>query len=270
MMEKDNGVARGSPDNRIKIVVSYDGTDFRGWAAQAGQRTVQSTLKEAVRQVSGEDVEITGASRTDSGAHAKGQTAHFDSKVPIEPAKWARVLNKVLPPDLRVENSSKVRADFHSRFCAVDRWYRYRIVIGQGDPFRTRFAHEYWADLNIEKMRKGAQALIGEHDFKAYTEELEPDVENTVRTLHSVEVNRVKDEVWLDVIGTAFLRGMMRRMAGGLFEAGRGHRDPEEIGLLLDEKKRNSLQWPVVLPAKGLTLMRVRYGRHPRDNRSVE
>jgi tRNA pseudouridine38-40 synthase len=252
---------------RIKLVVSYDGTDFCGWAAQTGQRTVQSTLKEAVRQVSGEDVEITGASRTDSGAHAKGQVAHFDSKVAIEPEKWARVLNKVMEADVRIVSSRAAPKTFHSRFSAQDRWYRYRILIGQGDPFRSRFVHSHWKDLDLEVMRQAALALIGEHDFLAFTEELDPEIENTCRTLFGVKLSRARDEVWLDIVGTAFLRGMMRRMAGALFEVGRGHRGTEEVALLLDPRKRDSLQWPVVLPAKGLTLMRVRYGRHPKDNR---
>lgn len=252
---------------RIKLTVAYDGTDFCGWAAQTERRTVQGTLREAVRQVSGEDVEITGASRTDSGAHASGQVAHFDSAVAIEPEKWARVLNKVLPADVRVLKSRVVDEAFHARFGAADRWYRYRFQVGQGDPFRTRYACEHWAPLDVEIMNRASQELVGEHDFRAYTEELDPGVENTVRTMFSVDIKKVRDEIRLDVIGTAFLRGMMRRIAGGLFEVGRGQRDPSEIALLLDAQRRNSLQWPVVLPARGLTLMRVRYGRHPRDNR---
>lgn len=264
--------AAGAPHlrKRIRLTVAYDGADFCGWAAQTGQRTVQGTLIEAVRQVSGEDVEITGASRTDSGAHAKGQVAHFDSEVRIEPTKWSRVLNKVLDQDVRVVDSSKVGDDFHARFGAADRWYRYRLLIGQGDPFRSRYCCGHWVELDTALMSQAGQTLVGEHDFRAYTEELEPDVENTVRTLFSVKIRKVRDEIWLDVVGTAFLRGMMRRIAGGIFEVGRGLRDPKEIGALLRPEERDSLQWPVVLPARGLTLMRVRYGRHPRDGRGVE
>jgi tRNA pseudouridine38-40 synthase len=102
---------------------------------------------------------------------------------------------------------------------------------------------------------------------KAFTEELDPHVENTRRELFSFEVRQFRDEVWVDVVGTAFLRGMMRRMAGALLEVGRGYRSVEEVGKLLTEE-RNQMQWPVVLPACGLCLQRVRYGRHPRDNRS--
>src|SRR2546423_14524368 len=104
--------------NRIKLVVSYDGTDFRGWAAQTGLRTVQGTLTEAVRRVSGEDCEIVGASRTDSGAHAKGQVCHFDAKAAIKPANWVQALNKVLPSEISVLNASIAGPEFNSRFCA--------------------------------------------------------------------------------------------------------------------------------------------------------
>ncbi len=253
---------------RIQLVVSYDGTEFCGWAAQTGRRTVQSTLREAVRRVSGEKIEIVGASRTDSGAHAKGQVCHFDTEVNIEPEKWARILNKVMEPDIAVVSSKHVSQDFHSRFSARDRFYRYRILTAGRDPARARFVHEYGRPLDIPKMQTAAMALQGDHDFKAFTEELDPGVENTRRILFSVDVRQFRDEVWVDVVGTAFLRGMMRRMAGSLLEVGRDYRPVEEVGKLLTEE-RYKLQWPVVLPANGLCLMRIRYGRHPIDNRAA-
>jgi tRNA pseudouridine38-40 synthase len=254
---------------RIKLVVSYDGTDFRGWAAQTGQRTVQSTLTEAVRQVSGEEVEIIGASRTDSGAHALGQVCHFDSGVAIPPERWVQILNRQLPPDLVVLKSREVKQEFHSRFSAFDRFYRYRILLHQPDPLRARYTYYYHSPLDVDRMQEGAQILVGDHDFRAFTEELDPHVENTRRILYSFKVHASKDEVWVDVVGTAFLRGMMRRMAGALYEVGRGYRPVEEVSRLLDPEERNRLQWPVVLPARGLCLQRIRYGRHPRDFRTA-
>jgi len=254
---------------RVKLVVSYDGTDFRGFAAQTGQRTVQGTLKEAVRQVSGEEIEISGASRTDSGAHAIGQVCHFDSEVSISGSKWAQVLNRQLPPDLTVRSSQQVDDRFHSRFSAFDRHYRYRILLNQPDPIRARYTYFYHSPLDVDRMQEGAKLLVGDHDFRAFTEELEPHVLNTRRILFSFEVRTSRDEVWVDVIGTAFLRGMMRRMAGALYEVGRGYRSVEEVSRLLDPEERNRLQWPVVLPARGLCLQRVRYGRHPRDFRTA-
>ncbi len=253
---------------RIRLVVGYDGGEFCGWAAQHGLRTVQSTLTNAVRQVSGEEIEIVGASRTDSGAHAKGQVCHFDCKVAIPPERWAYALNKVLPPDLGVINSRAVKPSFHSRFSASDRWYRYRILCETIDPLRSRYTFGYWKQLDLEAMQRAASYLVGNHDFRAFSEELEPET-NAVRDLFSVEVKPKADEIWIDIVGTAFIRGMMRRISGGLLEIGRGYRDEAEFATLLDPEKRESVQWPVVLPARGLTLMRVRYGRHPKDNRTA-
>jgi tRNA pseudouridine38-40 synthase len=254
---------------RIKLVVSYDGTEFRGWAANPGTRTVQGTLREAVRLVSGEENEISGASRTDSGAHARGQVCHFDTANPMPPAKWASVLNRRLPSDLAVVSSTEVPSGFDSRFWARDRFYRYRILTGPPDPLRARYVHEFGRPLDLEAMQRGASLLQGEHDFLAFTEELDPHVENTRRELFSFQVNSSRDEVWVDVVGTAFLRGMMRRMSGALLEVGRGHRPVEEVSRLLDPEERRHVQWPVVLPAKGLCLMRIAYGRHPRDHRKA-
>jgi tRNA pseudouridine38-40 synthase len=254
---------------RIKLVVSYDGTDFCGWAPQLGRRTVHGTLTEAVRLVSGEEIEITGASRTDSGAHARGQVCHFDTKSAMPAEKWALVLNRRLPGDLAIRSAASVEEKFHSRFWARDRFYRYRFLTGLPDPARARFALSHHRPVDLDAMQQAADALIGDHDFRAFTEELDPQVTNTRRELFSFQVRKSRDEVWLDVVGTAFLRGMMRRMAGALLEVGRGHRDVAEVSRLLDPEERDRLQWPVVLGAHGLWLMGVRYGRHPRDCRSA-
>ena len=199
---------------------------------------------------------MIGASRTDSGAHARGQVCHFDTNVAIPPEKWAYVLNRAMPSDVAVLRSHQVPITFNSRFSARDRWYR----------FVSRVDYDYNRPLDVAAMQVAAKHLVGEHDFLAYTEELDPSVENTVRELFSVEVSQTRGEVRIDIVGTAFLRGMMRRMSGALLEVGRGYRPVEDVAALLTEK-RVELAWPVVLPAKGLCLMQVRFGRHPRDNR---
>jgi tRNA pseudouridine38-40 synthase len=252
---------------RIKLVVQYDGTDFCGWAPQPGQRTVQGTLTEAVRLISGEEIEIFGASRTDSGAHAKGQVCHFDCDKAVPFDRWPAILNRQLPRDLQVVASSQVAESFHSRFSAQDRFYRYRIAVGTGNPFRNRFVYPFGRPLSVDSMATAGRLLLGDQDFRAFTEELDPFVLNTRRKLFLVEVQKVRDEVWVDVVGTAFLRGMMRRISGALLEVGRGSRPVEEVGRLLTQEGQEKIQWPVVLPASGLCLMRVRYGRHPVDNR---
>lgn len=249
---------------RIKLTVAYDGGAYCGWAISAGQPTIQSTLTQAIEQATQREVEIFGASRTDSGAHALGQVCHFDTDLPIEPAKWPRILNRVLPEDIVVVEAEAVGEDFHSRFCAEDRWYRYRIRLGAPDPFVARYVCAYDQPLDLAAMQAAARQLRGRHDFRAFTQELPSHVENTVRTLREVELDMDGQEIILNVVGTAFLRGMMRRMAGGILEVGSGRRSREEFSRLLE----NVGPPPVVLPARGLCLIRVRYANPPRDHRA--
>jgi tRNA pseudouridine38-40 synthase len=256
-----------STRRRIKFVVAYDGSEFRGWAPQRGQRTVHGTLTEAVRQVSGEDCEIYGASRTDSGASALGQVCHFDCGVPVPVERWPRAINQVLPGDVSVLEATEVSADFNSRFWADKRWYRYRIATGTRDPMRARYAYHYSAHgLDVKAMARAARPIVGIHDFLAFSQEVEEGA-NTVREVHSCTVRRVRDEVWIDVVGSAFVRGMMRRISGALWEVGRGARVASEVEGLLQRRAKAEIDWPTVLPACGLTLMKVYYGRHPHDRR---
>lgn len=251
---------------RIKLVVAYDGYDFCGFAPQYGQRTVHGTLTEGIRQVSGEENEITGASRTDSGAHAKGQVVHFDTANPMPVEKWPAVVNQLMPPDLSVVESRVVDPEFNSRFWAIDRFYRYRIMTGPRDPHRTRYAFHYGKELNAEAMHKAAQRLQGVHNFLAFSQLLDPR-KNTVRTLYSLKVHQYRDEIWIDIVGQAFVRGMMRRMSGALWEIGRGKYEADYIDHLLAQRNKDKITWPPVLPACGLTLMKIRYGRHPSHHR---
>lgn len=185
---------------RIKLTVAYDGGDYCGWAISAGRPTIQSTMTQALGHAIRREVEVVGASRTDSGAHALGQVCHFDTDLPIEPEKWPRILNRTLPPDIVVVGAEKVGPEFHSRFCAEDRWYRYRIRLGPPNPLVSRYVYDCDRPIDLACMREAATRLLGEHDFRAFTQDLAPHVENTVRTLRSVEIAASQDEVILDVV----------------------------------------------------------------------
>jgi len=174
-------------------------------------------------------------------------------------------LNKVLPQDLSVLRAAIVGQSFNSRFCAIDRFYRYRFLLGTRDPIRARFTHFHWENLDVGAMREAAKSLVGLHDFRGYTEELDPSVENTMRRVFSAEVKQSRDEIWVDITATAYLRGMMRRISGALFEIGKGARPVADSARVLTDWK--GIHLPVVLPARGLTLMRIRYGRRPVDVR---
>lgn len=253
---------------RIHATVAYDGTDFCGFAAQTGRRTVQGTLTETVRRITGEENEIIGASRTDSGAHAKGQSIHFDSAVNVPISKWKSILNRGLPEDVRIVKARLAEPDFHARFSTDFRRYRYRILLKNDDPFQARFGTWSGYDrLDIEAMQAASRFLIGQHDFRRFTQELEPWVENTTRELHNITLQANSAEVSILIDGNAFLRGMMRRISGFLLEVGKGQRTPAEAKLFLDLTKPER-QLPMVLPAKGLCLEKVFYANPPVDCRT--
>ncbi len=249
-------------------MLAYDGTDFRGWAEQRKAVTIQGTLKTCINRISGEHVDLRGASRTDSGAHAKGQVADFETGNPMPASKWAFVLNRMLPPSIQVVKSDEVIEKFHSRFYAVHRIYEYRISESQKlGPWKARFVHCEGNELNLKRMKSAAKLLEGKHDFRAFGEEL-AGVENAVRELYKVSVNRTEEEVRIKYKGTAFLRGMVRRMSGALVEIGKGKQSEEWIAEMLDPRKRDKRQWAKVLPACGLCLVKVDYGKEMRDLRN--
>lgn len=252
---------------RIGLVIQYDGTDFCGWAEQPNQRTVQGTLKTCIESLCGHAIELRGASRTDAGAHALGQRADFETSLPMPAKKWALVLSDRLGPEIVVTESFELPPEFHSRFFARGRTYRYRLTESRHpNPFVARYVHAVGASLNVEAMQNAAEHLKGRHDFRAFSEQL-PEATNTERRISSCRVRRGKGEVTVTIRGNAFLRGMVRRIVGGLVEVGTHRRTEEEFASLLDPERRDSVTWPVVLPAHGLTLMQVHYGKRYRDLR---
>lgn len=253
---------------RIRLIIAYDGTDYKGWAEQRNQRTVCGTLKECICQVSGEEVELRGASRTDSGAHAVGQVADFETQNPMPATQWAYALNRKLGRDVMIIRASQAPNEFHSRFYARSRTYEYRVSeAGKMAPTRARYVHAVGTALDVKMMREAAKRLLGKRDFRAFGEQLES-VENCTREMLRSQVLREGDEIVLRFEATAFIRGMVRRLSGALVEVGRGKRSVASIEALFDKRRRDREQWPVVLPACGLSLVKVHYGKRLRDLRS--
>jgi tRNA pseudouridine38-40 synthase len=251
------------------LLIQFDGTDYCGWAEQAEQKSILGTLKCCIREISGETPDLRGCSRTDSGAHALGMVADFQTANPMAPDKWAFVMNRQLPDDIRIADSRSAPMEFHSRFFARSREYVYRIALKEKpEPFRSRFVYGTWRKLKLAPMQRAASSLKGKHDFRAFGEEL-VDLQNAVREIKRIDVEQVGEEVRLTVEATAFIRGMMRRIAGGLLEVGCGRRTIEDFRVLTDPTKRGEVKWPVVLPAKGLTLVKAKYGRTLRDYRDL-
>lgn len=241
---------------RILLTLQYLGTRYAGWQMQSNAVGVQQVMEEALAKMFGSAVRIEGAGRTDSGVHAAAQRAHFDMPIEIAPRGIVLGINELLPPDIRVLQAEQVADAFHCRFDATGKVYEYRIWNGSVADVFSAETHAFVAPRVDEKlMESAAQALVGEHDFRAFTVAA-PEVSSTVRTIHSVKVRRNEERVYIEVAANGFLHYMVRRIAGSLVEVGRGKIEPSAIAEAL-EPKFSDARWTA--PAKGLTLMEIRY-----------
>ena len=239
---------------RIMLIVAYDGTDYHGWQLQPGVPTIEGELNKALTALLGEEIQVIGASRTDSGVHALCNAAVFDTDTKIPAQKIAYALNQRLPEDIRIQKSKETEPDFHPRHCASRKTYEYRILNREFPlPTKRRYAHFTYVPLDEEKMRQAAGYLKGEHDFMRFCASAAV-VETTVRTLYELEVIRDGEEIILRVCGSGFLYNMVRIIAGTLMEVGRGNIEPEKMQEILQAKDR-SAAGPTA-PACGLTLVR--------------
>ena len=241
----------------IKVVLEYDGTNFAGWQQQARGRTVEAELKKALRSILGQDLTVYGAGRTDAGAHAEGQVANFHTDGRIAPQRLMAALNARLPDDVAVLSAESVPDDFHARYSARWRRYRYRYLDRAARPTleRGRCWHVR-GRLDEAAMSKAAAALTGKHDWTSFCSASEP-AGRRVREMRSATVARRGEFVELELVGEGFLRGMVRSIAGALAEVGRGKRPPRWVGEVLRARDRG--QASRTAPAAGLTLMEVIY-----------
>jgi tRNA pseudouridine38-40 synthase len=241
----------------IKVVLEYDGSGFAGWQQQAHGRTVEAELKQALRQITGKDHTVYAAGRTDAGAHAEGQVVNFHTDGRIAPARLVAALNAKLPEDVAALSAEVVPDDFHARYSARWRRYRYRYLDRPSRPAleRGRCWHMR-GPLDADAMSEAAKTLIGKHDWTSYCSASEP-ADGRVREMRSAKVARRGQFVELELVAEGFLRGLARSIAGALAEVGRGERPPEWVGQVLDARDRR--QAPRTAPAGGLTLMEVIY-----------
>lgn len=237
---------------RIFLRVAYDGTDFCGWQFQPDKRTVEGELNRAIEELTGENVTVIGASRTDSGVHSMGNVAVFDTESTIPGDKFMYALNTRLPEDVSIVESKEAAPDFHPRHCNSKKTYRYRIIESRiNDPLRRRYAVFCPIKLDDVKMNEAAAYLIGEHDFKSFCS-VHTQAETTVRTIYDAKVQRSGDEVTVEVTGAGFLYNMVRIIAGSLMEIGSGKYEPSHIKEVLEKTDRCEAG-PTAEP-KGLTM----------------
>lgn len=243
---------------RVALGVQYDGSGFRGWQAQQpGTRTVQIALEKALSRVADHPVRVVCAGRTDAGVHGVGQVAHFETTAVRSERAWVLGGNAHLPLDMNLNWAREAPDDFHARFSALARRYRY-LILNQPQRsalWRGRAAWHY-RPLDVERMQIAGQALVGEHDFSAFRA-AECQARHPIRDIHELILHRQGDGVVLEVEANAFLHHMVRNIAGVLMTIGAGDRPIEWAQEVLERRDRT--QAGVTAPAEGLYLLAVRY-----------
>ena len=241
----------------IRLVVEYDGTTLCGWQRQTNGPTVQQHLEEALARLLTHEVSVVGASRTDAGVHARGQVASFRTERPIPLHGIRRGLNSLLPPEIAVRVADEVADDFHPRFSATGKHYRYTLLARPDRSPRWRERAWHVAEpLALARMQAGAEPLLGEHDFAAFRA-AGCTARTTRRRIDDVTIEPEGELVRVDVRGNAFLRNMVRIVVGTLVEVGIGRREPAQVAEILASLDRTRAG--ITAPAHGLELMEVRY-----------
>lgn len=243
-------------ERRVGFLVEYDGTDFVGWQDQGPTLpSIQGSLEAVVSAFIGQPVTVIGSSRTDAGVHAEAQVASFAFVHPIEIKGLEKVLNRRLPTTIAVKEMQLVHSDFFPRHAVTEKKYRYRLYSSKSqrpllDRYHTRTGHV----LNVDQMQCAAAYLVGQHDFKSFAAS-DHQSRSTVKRIKSITVSELGDGlVNIDVVGSGFLKQMVRNIVGSLIDVGRSHRDPVWIKKVLQAKDRQAAG--PTAPARGLVLFR--------------
>lgn len=245
---------------RVRIVVAYDGTNYCGWQIQPNGITVEEVLNREISRLTGEDIHIIGASRTDSGVHALGNVAVFDTESRIPPERMAYAINQRMPEDIVIVRSEEVPADWHPRYRdGITKTYEYHIYNQSvPNPLKRRYSTYISFPLDVGRMREGAAYLAGEHDFASFCN-VRTNASDTVRTIYDICITSAGPDITIRVRGNGFLYNMVRIIAGTLIRVGRGFYAPEKIKDILDAKERTADG--ATAPPNGLVLVEIDYGK---------
>lgn len=242
---------------RVKLVVAYDGTNYSGWQVQPNGITISQKLNEALTSLLGENIQVTGASRTDAGVHSLGNVCVFETSTRMPAEKISYALNQRLPADIVVQDSCEVPESFHPRFSKSRKTYEYRILNRRFRmPTRRLDTYFYYYPLDVEKMKEAARFLEGEHDFKSFCS-VHSQSETTVRTIYSCTVEKTGDIIAIRVTGNGFLYNMVRIIAGTLVKVGAGELQSAQIPEILAAADRSAAG--ATAPAHGLTMIGIEY-----------
>jgi tRNA pseudouridine38-40 synthase len=244
---------------RLKLIVAYDGAPFAGWQSQKHHNTIQDQLECAFRRIGGDDLRVHGAGRTDTGVHALAQCAHVD--VPdrrLTAESWRNALNAVLPATIRILRCRYVSSDFHARFSAKGKTYRYRIWTGPVlPPLELNRVWHMPISLDVDLIRAAGKQVVGKHDFAAFAANRGKNDENTVRTISSVEIRKRGQDLTIEVTGDGFLYKMVRIIVGAMVRVAIGKMEVREIISGLESGESTNAR--SVAPSCGLYLMKVWY-----------
>ena len=241
----------------IKLTIEYDGTSYGGWQKQKNNRTIQQCIEEAIKLLTGEDVELIGSSRTDAGVHAKGMVANFITNSQIPADKFREAINTKLPDDIGIIKSEEVDKNFHSRYDSKGKTYCYTLVNRYEKVCLGRsYVYQVRDELNYNLMKEAAKYFLGKHDFKAFKTN-GSSVKTSVRTINGLELELKGDVIKIFVSADGFLYNMVRIIVGTLIEVGKGKIKPEDIESIIKNGDR-SKAGPCV-PPNGLVLEKVFY-----------
>lgn len=241
---------------RIALGLRYNGSAFEGWQTQPHRNTVQDALQAALARIAGHEVTVFCAGRTDAGVHARQQLVHFDTDVDRPMSAWVKGVNHALPNTITVTGAKCVDSEFHARFSAFARTYRYCFYSSPvQDPFRPFMTWVHYP-LDLDAMRRASQCLLGTHDFSAFRAS-QCQAKSPVKTLERLDLVELEESCYFEVHGNAFLHHMVRNIVGTLMEVGLGRETVPWVQEVLDQRDRSKAAktWP----AQGLTLWAVHY-----------
>jgi tRNA pseudouridine38-40 synthase len=249
-----------SSTRNFKLILQYDGMDYHGSQLQVGVRTIQGVLEEALEKVLGVKTRIHASGRTDTGVHALGQVVHFFADSDIAPEQLIGRLNDLLPEDIRILSAEEVPATFHSRYGATSKVYRYTILNAKiHGRYCATSAYVFPAKLDLDRMRKAAEYLVGTHDFSAFGVNPGQEVKSPVKTIKRLEVRQQGNYIFIEVEADGFLYKMVRSIVGTLVKVGVGKIEPEQMPAILASRDR--CRAGATAPPQGLCLVEVKYSR---------
>lgn len=241
---------------RYKCIVSYDGTNYVGFQIQKNGITIQKVIEDVLYKITKKRVTIYASGRTDSGVHALGQVFHFDSDGTITANGMKRALNSYLPSDIHIVDVSEVGEDFHARFSAKKKEYHYKINFGEYDPTQRGYVYQYpYKKFDRKVFYEASRLFIGTNDYRSFSKN--QDLENTVRTIYSIDFEWDNDQVVIKIIGDGFMHNMVRIMVAMWLEVGRGKYTLDYLKEVLEAKDRTLA--PKTAPSCGLYLFKVYY-----------